>query len=130
MSADMGAVVQAAEAAPGQVSGTREVLRRFLRHRLAGVGTVVLLVLVVACFGAGWLAPYEQGAQDLVLGPTAPSAAHCSARTSSAATTSPSSCTPGRSRSAIGSSSPSSPPCSAPLSVPWPATGVARSARS
>ncbi|GAA1911582.1 ABC transporter permease [Nocardioides hwasunensis] len=76
MSADMGTAAQIADVAPAQVSGTREVLRRFVRHRLAAVGTVVLLLLVVACFGASWVAPYEQGAQDLVLGPTGPSAQH------------------------------------------------------
>ena len=76
MSADTGAIAQAADADPGGVSGTREVLRRFARHRLAAVGTVVLLLLVVACFGAEWIAPYEKGAQDLALGPTPPSGAH------------------------------------------------------
>lgn len=76
MSTDMGAVAQAAEMATGQVSGTREVLRRFRRHRLAVIGTVVLVLLVVACFGASWIAPYDQGVQDLALGPTPPSAEH------------------------------------------------------
>ena len=76
MSADTGAIAQAADADPGGVSGTREVLRRFARHRLAAGGTVVLLLLVVACFGAEWIAPYEKGAQDLALGPTPPSGAH------------------------------------------------------
>ncbi|RYC11110.1 ABC transporter permease [Nocardioides zhouii] len=76
MSADMGTVAQMAEVAPAQVSGTREVLRRFVRHRLAAIGTVVLLLLVVACFGASWIAPYEKGAQDLLIGPTGPSAQH------------------------------------------------------
>ncbi len=73
---DMAAVTQAAGTAPAQVSGTREVVRRFRKHRLAVLGTVVLILLVVACFGATWLAPAEQGAQDLALGPTPPSGAH------------------------------------------------------
>ena len=76
MSADTGTVAQVADADPGRVSGTREVLRRFARHRLAAGGTVVLLLLVVACFGAEWIAPYEKGAQDLALGPAPPSGAH------------------------------------------------------
>ncbi len=40
------------------------------------LGTVLLLLLIVACFGATWLAPAPQGAQDLLLGPTPPSGAH------------------------------------------------------
>lgn len=76
MSADTGTSAQVAEMAPARVSGTREVLHRFLRHRLAGVGTGVLLLLVVTCFGADWFAPYEKGAQDLMLGPVGPSAQH------------------------------------------------------
>ena len=51
-------------------------LRRFLRHRLAGAGLIILFVLLVACFGADWLAPFPRGHQDLALGPTPPSGAH------------------------------------------------------
>ncbi len=50
--------------------------RRFLRHRMAVVSIVVLVLLVVACFGAEWVAPYDKNQQDLLLGPTAPSARH------------------------------------------------------
>ncbi|CUR55743.1 ABC-type dipeptide/oligopeptide/nickel transport system, permease component [metagenome] len=57
------------EAGPG-------ILRRFLRHRVAVVGAVVLLLLMVACFGATWIAPFPRGQQDLALGPVPPSAAH------------------------------------------------------
>lgn len=49
------------------------VRRRFLRHRLAVIGTVVLLVVMVSCFGAGWVAPYPRNQQNLLLevhGPT------------------------------------------------------------
>ena len=49
---------------------------RFLKHRLAVVSGVVLLVLVVACFGARWIAPYPKNQQDLLLGPVGPSWAH------------------------------------------------------
>ncbi|MBU2668151.1 ABC transporter permease [Actinoplanes bogorensis] len=51
-------------------------LRRFLRHRLAAAGLIILFVLLVACFGADWLAPFARGHQDLALGPTPPSGAH------------------------------------------------------
>jgi peptide/nickel transport system permease protein len=50
--------------------------RRFLRHRMAVVSIVVLLVILVACFGARWLAPFPKNHQDLVLGPKPPSLRH------------------------------------------------------
>ena len=50
--------------------------RRFLRHRLAVVSTVVLIFLMVVCFGARWFAFYDKNHQDLLLGPTSPSKAH------------------------------------------------------
>jgi len=50
--------------------------RRFFRHKMALLSIVVLVVLMVACFGAPWLAPYKQGAQNLLEGSTGPSAKH------------------------------------------------------
>jgi peptide/nickel transport system permease protein len=50
--------------------------RRFFRHKMALLSIVVLVVLMVACFGAPWLAPYMQGAQNLLEGATGPSAKH------------------------------------------------------
>jgi peptide/nickel transport system permease protein len=47
--------------------------RRFFRHKLALVSIFVLLVLIIACFGAPWLAPHKQGEQDFLnsgLGPS------------------------------------------------------------
>lgn len=49
---------------------------RFLKHRLAVASGVVLIVLVVACFGAHWIAPFPKNQQDLVLGPVGPSWQH------------------------------------------------------
>lgn len=49
---------------------------RFVRHRVALVGASVLVVLTLACFAAPWIAPFPQGQQDLLLGPTPPSRAH------------------------------------------------------
>ena len=51
-------------------------LRRFLRRRIAVISVLVLAVLMVGCFGAHWLAPYDQNEQDLVLGPVGPSVRH------------------------------------------------------
>ncbi|MFJ4172699.1 ABC transporter permease [Microbacterium sp. NPDC089696] len=59
-----------------QKAPTRQLLKGFLRHRLGVVSLVVLVILLVACFGAGWIAPYPQGQQDLLTGPTPPSGAH------------------------------------------------------
>lgn len=59
-----------------QKAPTRQLLKGFLRHRLGVVSLVVLVLLLIACFGAGWIAPYPQGQQDLLTGPTAPSSAH------------------------------------------------------
>lgn len=52
------------------------IRRRFFRHRVALVSVVVLLLLMAACFGAHWIAPYPKGKQDLLLGPTGPSGKH------------------------------------------------------
>jgi len=50
--------------------------RRFRRHRMAVVSTVVLLLIIVACFGATWLAPFSKNHQNLALGATSPSLLH------------------------------------------------------
>jgi peptide/nickel transport system permease protein len=49
---------------------------RFLKHRLAVASAIVLLLLIVACFGARWIAPYPKNEQDLLLGPVGPTAQH------------------------------------------------------
>ena len=78
MSTSTGVLVDAAQQPTPAVAtgGARSILRRFARHRLALLGSVLLLALLVACFGASGVAPSPQGAQDLVLGPTPPSGAH------------------------------------------------------
>lgn len=49
---------------------------RFSRHRLAVLGAVILAVLAISCYGAAFIAPYDQDEQDLLLGPTPPSWEH------------------------------------------------------
>ncbi|MCX6433214.1 MAG: ABC transporter permease [Actinobacteria bacterium] len=49
---------------------------RFSRHRLAVLGAVILAVLAISCYGAAFIAPYDQDEQDLLLGPTPPSWDH------------------------------------------------------
>ena len=63
--------------------------RRFLRHKLALVSIVILLILIVACFGAPWLAPYTQNAPEPArIGQPARARSTGSAPTTSAATSS------------------------------------------
>jgi peptide/nickel transport system permease protein len=50
--------------------------RRFLRHKLAWVSLTILVILIVGCFGAKWLAPHEQGAQDFLVSGEGPSLSH------------------------------------------------------
>ena len=50
--------------------------KRFFRHRMAVVSSVVLALIVFACFSASWLAPYPKNHQNLLLGPIGPSAHH------------------------------------------------------
>ena len=50
--------------------------RRFRRHKVAIASIVVLLGLVVVCFGAGVFAPFPNNQQDLLLGPVSPNGAH------------------------------------------------------
>ncbi|MDW5595020.1 ABC transporter permease [Conexibacter stalactiti] len=69
MSAQLETPPVAAERARSQ---WRVVARRFRRHRLAMAGTVVLLLLIVCCFGAGVIAPYPQNEQDLLVGAVGP----------------------------------------------------------
>ncbi|MCU1501949.1 MAG: ABC-type dipeptide/oligopeptide/nickel transport system, permease component [Ilumatobacteraceae bacterium] len=49
------------------------ISRRFLRHRMAVIGLILLIVIMVMCFGASWIAPYPPHKQDLlapVIGPS------------------------------------------------------------
>ena len=47
-----------------------------MRHARLIVPAAVLGFIVIACFGAGWIAPYAQNHQDLALGPVGPSWHH------------------------------------------------------
>lgn len=49
--------------------------RRFFRHKLAMFGLFILVLLAVCCFGARWIAPYENK-PDLLLLPEGPSGKH------------------------------------------------------
>jgi peptide/nickel transport system permease protein len=45
--------------------GRSHVLRRFLRHRLAVLGVVLIALLGIGAAGAGWLAPYDPDDIDI-----------------------------------------------------------------
>jgi peptide/nickel transport system permease protein len=50
--------------------------RRFFRHKLGLISIIILVILLVACFGAPWLAPYKQNAQNLLNSDMGPSLKH------------------------------------------------------
>lgn len=68
--------IQPADFEPDARSQWQLSRRRFFRHRVAVVSVIVLLLLIVLCFSASWIAPYDKGEQDLLLGPTGPSGKH------------------------------------------------------
>jgi len=50
--------------------------RRFLRHRMAVISLLVLIILCMMCFGASWIAPFPKNNQDLLAPVAGPSGAH------------------------------------------------------
>jgi peptide/nickel transport system permease protein len=72
--ADDAALVVGAE--PVARSNWQLFRRRFFRHKLAVISIFVLLGLVVACFGAKWLAPYPKNHQDFLTSAEGPSSQH------------------------------------------------------
>ncbi|MCX6495226.1 MAG: ABC transporter permease [Actinobacteria bacterium] len=57
-------------------NGRSKFLQRFIRHRLALLGGIILLLLFIVCFGAPVFAPFPKNQQDLLLGPVPPSLEH------------------------------------------------------
>jgi peptide/nickel transport system permease protein len=57
-------------------NGRSKFVQRFIRHRLALLGGLILLLLFIACFGAPVFAPFPKNQQDLLLGPVPPSLEH------------------------------------------------------
>ncbi len=50
--------------------------RRFLRHRLAVISLLVLIILCLMCFGASWIAPFPKNNQDLLAPVVGPNGTH------------------------------------------------------
>lgn len=67
LAADEAADDVVVEAEVGSVTRSqwRLFLRRFLRHRLAVLGVLIFVALLVLSFGARWVAPYPKNAQNL-----------------------------------------------------------------
>ncbi|ASQ93566.1 ABC transporter permease [Streptomyces melanosporofaciens] len=61
---------------PADKSRRRILVERFLRHRLAVVGLLILLALMICCYGAAWVAPHPRNAQDILTGALPPSSEH------------------------------------------------------
>jgi peptide/nickel transport system permease protein len=75
--ADAGAAIELRAGEEGVArSQWRLFWRRFLRHRMAVVGAVVLVLIILVCFGARWIAPYPKNKQDLLAGVVGPSGQH------------------------------------------------------
>ncbi len=72
--ADEAALVPGAEPIPR--SNWQLFRRRFFRHKLAVVSIVVLLGLIIACFGAKWIAPYPKNDQHILASASPPSGSH------------------------------------------------------
>jgi peptide/nickel transport system permease protein len=66
----------AAHAAPRARSQWQLFWRRFARHKVAVASIVILVLLVVVCFGASFFAPYPKNEQDILLGAVSPSGDH------------------------------------------------------
>jgi peptide/nickel transport system permease protein len=62
--------------APEARSQWQLFIHRFLRHKPAMIGSFVLVVLTVLCFGAPWIAPSGQNDQDLIAEVVGPSWDH------------------------------------------------------
>lgn len=61
-----------AETAPARPAARAHVLRRFLRHRLAVLGVVLIALLGIGAAGAPWLAPYDPDDIDITARYAAP----------------------------------------------------------
>jgi peptide/nickel transport system permease protein len=66
----------AAHAEPKARSQWALFRRRFLKHKVAIASIVVLVIIVVLCFGADFFAPHSNTEQDLLLGPVPPNGEH------------------------------------------------------
>ncbi len=63
-------------AAPKVRSQWELVARRFLRHKAAMLGVVILVFLFAVCFGAQWIAPFPKNKVDILNAGLRPSAEH------------------------------------------------------
>jgi peptide/nickel transport system permease protein len=57
-------------------SNWRLFWRRFRRHKPAVLSAIILVLLIIACFAAKWIAPYPRNHQNLLASATGPTAKH------------------------------------------------------
>lgn len=74
--ADEGDLELVAGAEPVPRSQFQLITRRFLRHKAAVFSLLMIIVLLVMCFGARWVAPFPQNKQDLLAPLAGPSRHH------------------------------------------------------
>jgi len=74
--ADEGDLELVVGAEPVARSQFQLILRRFLRHKMAVISLVLLAIVLVMCFGASWIAPYDKNKQDLLAPIVGPSRHH------------------------------------------------------
>jgi peptide/nickel transport system permease protein len=61
---------------PKQESLWTKALKRFMRHRAAMAGLIILLVIVLVCVFAGVISSYKPDKPDILLGATEPNSEH------------------------------------------------------
>jgi peptide/nickel transport system permease protein len=62
---------------PAAVTNRKLFWRRFVHHKPAVISSVVLILLIIACYGAHWIAPYPKDqAANLLASATGPTAKH------------------------------------------------------
>ena len=74
--ADEGDLELVAGAEPVARSQFRLITRRFLRHKPAVISSFLLLAVLVMCFGASWIAPFDRNQIDLLAKIEGPSRHH------------------------------------------------------
>ena len=73
---DSGIKSLAAEPAPPPYSETRRIIRVFFQRKLAVIGLVFILILIITAIFAPWLAPYDPYKMDMKAQLVQPSLQH------------------------------------------------------
>jgi len=74
--ADEGDLMLVAGAEPVPRTQLQLITRRFLRHKAAVAALVLIIIMLVMCFGAKWIAPFAQNKQNLLAPEAGPNRHH------------------------------------------------------